>query len=273
MALEFAGADTANTALTTITSGSAGTKGSYTELIASTARASSLFTVNFHGISATEGVELFFATGAAASEVDLFSIMCFTRATQVHNAVTLPFSVASGVRLSAATLSSGASETIGVSVGLSDDDSWGTSSEATLIGASGGKGAIVDPGGSVNTKGSYVELSSSAPHDMDFLVACIGGNENGAVNPQHDHLIDIAIGAASSEVVLVEDIFHVNPTSENSHSWYPIYAPISSGDRVSARAQSNGNNTADRLIDVSVLGVNLTAPTGGGGPAITAFAS
>ena len=266
MAIEFIGEDAANSKLTTITSGTAGVKGSYVELVASTARASKLITLQVHGISADDSFEIFVAIGAASSEVDQFALNFWGNLEGSRaNMPPIPFSIASGVRVAIAVLSNNASSTCGVGVSLSDDDSFGTGSEATLVGSSGGLGVTVDPGGTADTKGSWVEIVSSAPHDMDYLVVCIGENGNDTIGNVYEFLIDIGLGAASSEVALVEDIYNSHFAPERGNGWFPIYAPVSSGDRISARCQSSDiSDATDRLIDVSVLGVNITAPSGGG---------
>lgn len=270
MAIEFAGADASSSTGTSITAGSAGVKGSYVELVSSTARESDLLTVTASAVTgaATRSTKVHIATGAAASETDLFEfIVPHGTLAGTNVSFTIPFNIAASTRVSAAATSSLASSVVDVQVALSDDDSWGTSSQASLIGESSQKGTAIDPGGTANTKGSWTELTSSAPHDIDYMLVLIAWNANSAISPALNFLVDIGTGAAASETVLVENIPKYHDVFEMRKTVYPIYAPISSGTRIAARAQCSGTDATDRICDVSILGCNLTAPSGGGGGA------
>jgi len=277
MAIEFAGADTSNSSLTDVTTGSAGVKGSYVEFISSTARESSLITLSVANLTVDSNFEIFIAVGAVASEVDQFSISYWGNGEADFSyqtpAVTFPFTIASGARVSIACMSTDSSAVVECSVALSDDDSFGTSTEATLVGASGGQGTDVDPGGTANTKGSWTELVSSSPHDFDFLVICLGRSNNNVTNTRSKTLVDIGTGSAASEVVLVPNVMSVNTTAETGNVWYSIYAPIPSGTRIAARAQCTDIDATDRILDVSILGVKITAPSGGGVQSSSGFFS
>lgn len=114
-------------------------------------------------------------------------------------------------------------------------------------------GTNVDPGGSANTKGSWVELAASTAVDfneIDLLFATADGGERGSDNLQW--LIDIGVGAASSETVLVGDI----PLSHNMPYPSPVHLPIfvASGTRISIRAQCNSTDPEDRVFDVVLVG-------------------
>lgn len=264
MATQFSGAIAATSQGTAVTSGGGGSKGAYTELSASTDRESFLINARIRPTSQDyEGV-LHLATGSAASEVD-FMDLPFHGNVNDGNTLEFFFTIASGVRLSMAMTSTDAAATANVTVALTDDDSKGTCVQATLIGSSGGKGAVVDAGATINTKGAWVELDASIPHDFDYVMVNVGYNNNNAISPLHDFLIDIGTGASSSEVVAVSDIVHRHNTGETNGTWYPISFPFTSGMRLSARAQSSGNTGGDRVVDISIVGFNITAPSGGGG--------
>lgn len=271
MAIEFAGADTSDSGLTAITSGTAGSKGGYTELISSTARESHLISVFIMPTSQDyEGV-LHLATGADESEVDFLDVPFHGNEDEVHR-FTVPFTVASSARVAAAMTSTDASATADVAIALSDDDSWGTCTEATLIGSSGGQGTDIDPGTPANTKPTnWTELTSSTPHDFDMLLINMGYSNNNAIGSRATWLVDIGTGASMSETALLENIPYKEQGFEIGHCPFVVYAPISSGTRVSARCQSSETDATDRIIDVSIVGFNLTAPAGGGGGGSESF--
>ncbi len=269
MAIEASGANTASSTLTALTAGAVDTRGDWVELIDSTARESKLITVQITGNSNKRNFRFWLATGADEMEAEIFSFRMWSGvvANADRTSFTFPFTVASGTRISAACSCNVATQAASIQVWLSDDDSYGTSTEATLIGNASGEaaqGVDVDAGSTANTKGTpWTEISSSAPHDMDYLLLFVGQSANTSISPNHNFLIDIGTGALNSEEVLVSDIYSLNDTNEAGNTCFPIYAPISFGDRVVMRCQSDNTDSNDRIIDCSILGVNITAPAGG----------
>ena len=282
MALEFAGADTSDTTLQTVTSGAGvGTKNTtYTELISSTANAYKRLTVRMATNDSKEHLKMYLATGAASSESDFLEFTYWAGASTGTEGGTnytfdIPCDIASGQRLSVTSSASRASVPVSISVALSDDDAAGSSSQRETIGmtgtGSGFRGTDVDPGGTADTKPTgWTELSSSTSHDYDILLVSVGMSDNNALVGA-SWLIDIGTGVASSEVALLEDIYHTSDSNENGHQYYVIRAPISSGTRVAARCQSSITDATDRIIDVSVTGINWTAPPGGGSATQTSY--
>lgn len=137
-------------------------------------------------------------------------------------------------------------------------------------------GTSVTTGGA-NTKGSWVELSSSISAKCDLMIICVDFNGGSAIR---DFAIDIGVGGAGSESVIVSDIAtqlkgEIGPVV---YFQIPIYA--ASGSRLSARASSNGSGDvlkisallfssefsgAQGLAKVTSFGV-----TGGGNPSTVA---
>lgn len=90
----------------------------------------------------------------------------------------------------------------------------------------------VPKGTSVNTKGIYLEMIASTLHAaVGFYVTTWGGN------PPTRYLVDIAIGAAASEQVIVENLVIYSDNYDGNH---PYFIPLSipAGSRVSARCQN-----------------------------------
>jgi hypothetical protein len=104
------------------------------------------------------------------------------------------------------------------------------------------KGTVITSG-AINTKGSYGELTASAPFDADgftLVISEIVGDNN---------MIDIAIGAAGAEVVIVENLpVEGNLFSGAFTTFIPI--PIPAGSRVAARVQ---NQAASIALGVSMV--------------------
>jgi len=107
-------------------------------------------------------------------------------------------------------------------------------------------------GGAINTKGSYVELTDSTSADIAGFWLLI----NTANASANRYLIDIATGAATSEVVLVPDVYSQPGTLGAGDQVVFIPLNITSGTRVSARCQCNG---ASGTVNVAVIGEVRTA--------------
>lgn len=109
-------------------------------------------------------------------------------------------------------------------------------------------GITVTAGSTANTKGAYVEAIASTSEETYWLQLCI----NGAIALQDDaFVIDIAVGAASSEVIVIADIpVFLNFTGTVMLPPMPI--TIASGARVSVRAQSQvGSSTMQFMMQLS----------------------
>ena len=97
---------------------------------------------------------------------------------------------------------------------------------------------VVDPGSSSDTKGSYVELIDPTLGDIAGFNVHVTNNNNFSLS-DYTWLIDIAIGAAGSEKIIVENIFVVGNTWSDTISPQtigPFWVPIPIGSRVSVRA-------------------------------------
>lgn len=106
------------------------------------------------------------------------------------------------------------------------------------------RGTTLTANASANTKGTYVELTSSSPIDADgFLLTAT------VPTVAIDHMIDIAVGAASSEVVVLANFaFELFFEAGAPSVFIPV--PIPAGSRISARVQGS---TGSATIDVSLI--------------------
>lgn len=269
MTLEAAGQDTADTTLTAITSSaSANTKGSWVELVASTGQACERMKIDIRSTTDDETFLIDIGVGAAASEsVVISNIQMWTNGPRSAT-FTLPITIASGSRISARCQDSSGSGTIDIAITYNEDDSYGTSASNITIGSdtANSLGTEVDPGGTANTKGSWTELAASTSADIDYLVVMIHNTDNNNIGAVYRVFVDIGTGAAASETVLVPNMYYTHENFEYGFcSFHAIRETINSGTRVSVRAQSDGTDSTDRLVSVSIIGCNMTAPSGGGG--------
>lgn len=254
-----------------IASGSTFTKGAWLQVTASTTSDSTWIQIVIREASLTTaaavGIDIGF--GAAASEVVAINNLICSSVGRRMSAYYLPLNIIAGTRLAVRCASSTASDSAG-SVQLSTFAdafmSAGTNSAVDTYGflTATNLGAFVEPGTTANTKGVYTQITASTTNDLAGF--CLGfdnqtDSTSGTVGLEY-WLLDIAVGAAASEQVLVPNLLVVC-RSNNSNAfivntttpYMPIQIPA--GTRISARAQCSTNTSPDRKIGVSFYGVRL----------------
>jgi hypothetical protein len=100
----------------------------------------------------------------------------------------------------------------------------------------GGQGTTVTP--AVGSKGSWVEIASSLSRDTYGLM--INFNSNAASAASRNTVVDVGIGAAGSEVVIIPNLIAGNAGTYGVGSgglWYYFPMAIPAGSRLALRAQ------------------------------------
>jgi len=120
-------------------------------------------------------------------------------------------------------------------------------------------------GGTANTKTGYTQLVASTSFDIHYLVVEIDFINSSAVSLL-DVSVDIAIGAASSEVVIIADLLATLNRNQQACFQLPVFIPA--GSRVSARAQSDQINEA---IGVGIKGFSRNSLTSPGYGRVTTY--
>lgn len=258
---EAAGVSAASSAGTTLTAGAVNTKGSYTELIASTAYPACGVVLSVGLAQNVNAHAIDLAIGAAASEVivvpDIFVHVLNTRGGRFS--VYLPIALPAGVRLSARTQCATASQTIVVAATLiAQAPGIPVAGRATAYGitTSGATaGTSVDAGASANTEGAIAELVASTANPIHQIVVLLGDASVGAATAHL--LLDILVGGSGSEQVLIPDLSvtrHVSYGPPQPHVFGPFPVNLPAGVRLSARAQASSNDATMRLLRVALLG-------------------
>ncbi|MHA1951222.1 MAG: hypothetical protein ACW987_15315 [Candidatus Thorarchaeota archaeon] len=242
---------------TTVVSGN-NTKGSWTQLIASTS-----FTARgmYLGVGFGGGPhELLVDVGIGASSFEVVKIpnLLFSTGLQWLMGFVIPIDIPSASRISVRTESDSA-VTTGIA-GVICDTHIPELSSYTFAShgdnAGGSKGTDVDPGGTANTKGSYAELAASLASDVEEIRILIGDNSNSA-RTSAVWAVDIAKGAASSEVVVIPDLLIAARTTGDAMPLVDLRFPGEDfqSQRLSIRAQCDITDATDRLFNV----VGITA--------------
>lgn len=243
------------------------TKGSWVQLVASSAVDADWIALEFGLFENVAGVDYLFdiGIGGAGSETVLIdNIAVGTRGTFVTPAMPLlPVSIPAGTRISARCQASNASvsgRATKLAVGLFDSGFAQSSalSRVVTMGANTADsgGVSIDPGAVANTKGSWTEISSSVATSSRWLLAAFANQANSA-RTTCSWLVDIGLGAAASEQVLIPDLL---VTALASSTTFPalVSLPCSlpAGERLSVRAQCDITDATDRLFDFVAYGVS-----------------
>ena len=116
-------------------------------------------------------------------------------------------------------------------------------------------GVSIDPGGTANTKGVYSQIVASTSDDVREITIAMD-NQLNTVRSSQSWLLDIAIGAATEQIILPDIALNcsTSPDIVVPQTFGPIPMCIPAGTRIAARAQSDGIDATDRLFGVIVYG-------------------
>jgi hypothetical protein len=269
--LNYVGYPTGPTATpSTITSGGgANVKGSYTEIASSTGFTCNRMLFRVVNTMGTAGRQFLFdvATGAGGAEVVLVPNLSAESGTSVGAALSwerFPVSITSGTRIAVRCQASGAGgqtarvaitlESAGDIVGVTA--AWGNYGVDTTTSSL----TSVDPGGSANTKGSYAQITASTSAVIQPMCLMLGQQANTAPTGTF-WLVDLATGAAASEVVLIPDSGAAigGSAGEMEPRWRMFLTYIPASTRIAARASCLTTDATDRIIGVALTAA--AAPT------------
>lgn len=262
--LDQVGRNTGASSGTVITALANNAKSSYVQLAASSpldADWISVFISTQENIAADFLVDL--AIGGAGSEKVILANLGLSTTAGVGGNVavfSVPLSIPAGSRIAArAQNSAGTNRDITVLAMLASG-LWLTSSPSQLVSTYGANtgtsgGVSIDPGGSANTKGSWVQISASVDLDIAWLCLAVMNQVNG-VRTNATWLVDIGIGGAGSEKVMVPDILLSVHSAGDLVNPCVVMVPVSipTGSRLVARAQSSITDATDRLFDLIAYG-------------------
>lgn len=257
---ESGGAVGASTNGATITGGGSNVESAWVEMESATPReyAGLLLMVSGGASYSRRNALVDVGIGGAGSEVVIVPNLYFktgdAATTPIVSQIFIPISIPSGARLAVRQQNTGNATfnicVVGVSKGFLQADSY---QAADAIGAdsSDSGGTLTDPGATANTKGAWAQLTASAPECSCLLIG-LGKTTPGNLTSCR-HLVDIAIGGAGSEQVIIADLFTVTHGDIQNH---PIFLPVKipAGARVAARSACSSNTAGARELDVALVG-------------------
>jgi hypothetical protein len=264
----------------TATSGTVNTKGAYTQVTAATTFDSSRLVV----LTASAGlaglsVLLDVATGGAGSETVVISNISCVSDSDFCTGLVMPVDVdiPTGTRLAVRIQTNNGSATT-MNVQLAQDNrALGSLTAPVTYGTStaNSRGTQVDPGGTINTKGAYAQLTASTTARIDALLLSIffDTSTTTAVPSFTQWSVDVATGAAGSEVVVLADLLIVANSAADQTRPQAMRLPITiaAGTRLAVRCNCSSNTSASRMLRVAVVGMQEPATSGGGGATSVAY--
>jgi hypothetical protein len=252
-------ANTATTRGIAIAHPAAPAKSAYTQLIASaqTDATAIIITVENTTLSTwTSAVDI--AVGASGSEVVIVNnVIC--GAQQTTNALSswfFPIMIPQGSPISARAQGD-SGDTVYVTCHiLGGDFGWPACAGVDSVGynTSNGAGTTVDTSATANTIGPWVPIVASSARD--YVGFSIGLDvASGGAGSHANSFLDIGVGAAGSEIVILEvrtqkDVGGPLPIGSG-----PYFIPIPAGTRISARTQSSSAVLGNRRYGITIYGI------------------
>jgi hypothetical protein len=209
-------------------SGSANTKGAWTELIASTGFDAEAIAVRIEGPNSAKTIAVDIGIGVTDSEVVLIPDIISSAGLSAGSAQNGPFcvfplSIKAGTRISVRSQSSTTpsndlrcavyliGQGFNRSSGLALVDTYGvTTTSAT-------NGTVYDPGGTADTKGGWTQIVASTTRDISALMIIATNNENAAMT-NAGWFFDVGVGASAAEKIIIPDL---STTAWNHGQQYP----------------------------------------------------
>lgn len=244
-----------------VSDASTDTKGSWSQLIASTAYPTAWVVICPQNVSSIDSYLIDIGVGASTAEKVIIPDLHYKANAGAADAAggswTIPVSIPAGTRLSVrcASSSSGAdSVNIGITcIAAQMASTVGFRCEGFGANTTGSTGTTIDPGGTANTEGSWTQLIASTAFPYRWLALSVRGNNIAAAT---NWLLDIGIGANPNEKILIPDL-GIGASSNGdvvSPSTINIPVNIPAGTRLSARCQCSLNTATNRNLLVSGVG-------------------
>ena len=250
------GADAASTSPATINPTPAHTKSTWLELSAATPFHASGFILQHSGGSAGEPSFLDIGIGAAAAEVVILPNVITDTRRPANWVVSCyyPIPIAVGSRVAMRGQVAVASDPITVIMTLvgggfwSDDPLLGASAEVLNLDFTTTRILNSPTAAANNVKGGWVELIAATAFSSRWAVFYMTNRNRAAISGAF-YRLDIGIGAAASEVVLIPDVSANSTTGTDVISntlLGPFWVPIPEGSRLAYRYQASfGHSSAE----------------------------
>lgn len=231
------------------------------QAIAATTSDTAIIMLQFIKLGSDQSAAMDIGVGAAGSEQAVAqSLLVQQYSNAAAGWFTLPISVPKGSRIAVRCATSGGNfDSVYYRMTLFDDGAlsgYGGGCAIDTYGYNAGSmmGTAVTPGATAPNKGAYAQLTGSTNYDLAGFFLVYDG-QNGTGGASGDVAIDIAVGAAGSEVIIAPNCW--NDWGFNQGMLLPqspyFAIPIRAGTRISARAAAASATTY--AIGLTLYGV------------------
>lgn len=237
---------------------SANTKSAWQELTASAPKSNTIIVSAGHSV--INSVQLFdIGIGAGGSEVPLIENLLLHCGSSFRNEMRyeIPVTIPAGSRISIRGQRDDVSFIGRFAIEFVQRFPQMTTGIFSAYGAnvSASRGTVIDPGATANAKGAWTQLSASVQRIRRLWLA-FGTAISTRVSSRVQ--LDIGVGAASSETVILPDIV-LSDNEEHDGIFPSVIGPIPIniplGARLAVRAQSGNNSSPSRQFDIIAYGV------------------
>lgn len=256
------GADAGTSSGTAMTAGGANTKGNYVVLSASTPFDCQGILVWMVDPNTLEEYLIDIAVGAGGVEEVIVENLSYCTGNGTSGFFyNIPVSIPAGSRVAARAQCNVGSKVLDICITLMAQG-FLPSQPLGLVRAYGANtgdsgGVQIDPGGTVNTKGAYSELTAATTYEARAIFLA-WPNQSNSSRSAGEILLDVAIGAGGVEQIIIPDIalnFNGGCDMVTPFVVGPLMVNIPVGTRLAVRAQSSLNDAVDRLFDCIIYGV------------------
>lgn len=241
------------------------TMGSWVELIAATTHETTLVLVTLTDTSTPgTGYLVDIGVGAAAAEQILIpKLLSYNSvaAQPIPRTYLLPIAIAKGERISARCQSATTVATIKVAIQCFSGPITGRHGvrrveTAGISTANSNVTLIADPGATPHTDGGWTQLIAATTFHWRWVCVAVTTTD-AAAGAITSFLFDLGVGASSSEVAFVNDLWVLSHTATDHPvpGTYCFPCSIASGSRVSARHRESTGTASDRRLSIGLYGV------------------
>lgn len=239
--MDYEEAGIAGHTLTTVANDVDNVKGSWVQLVAATARPATGVFIWSHGDDATNWQSTDIGVGDAASEVVLIPDLPLVSPHAVGH--FFPISIPAWSRIAARTQgAAGGNAYVGamlISEGFASPSAFGRVTAYGVV-TGGTTSATALAYGTAGAKGAWTQLVASTSHPCSSVVVTLGSLSS---LYSYDAAVDVAVGAAGSEVIVVSDLqCNVPGGGYSGMATFNLPLTIPAGSRISARVASNGDS-------------------------------
>lgn len=242
--------------------GSINTKGSWTQLVASSVGSATeiLVILQVAGTTVVDGL-VDIGIGSLGNEKVILPNLLVSKNTGYFNYLyRFPFSIKEGTRVSARCQTNVSSTSAYMMAHLVSRSFYGSILGLTTaygVATADSGGTLVDAGGTANTKGSWTQITSSTTSPIRQLTIALG-NAGLTSRTGTQGSFDVAVGSAGNEKAILSDVPLIVSGSAvfiNCPVFGPFFVNIPTGTRISVRLRMGVSTVGSRELDFILYGI------------------